>query len=171
MIDLHDPDAYPPYPVPVPEPFPEPIVRSTDPISVPVPVPVAKTESLAQAAGWETCVTYSRGHQPHATHGRPGPAPVEMWAVRMRKGDLRAVAVRTGPAWDMLYTWSPREPWTKSADLGSLRWKMIVGAPLPPTLSFAEPMASKKRGPEHVRLVDGAVYALPVGELYGPDPE
>lgn len=100
-------------------PFPEPIVPSTEPNRMPdrLPGPILAMAKRAQEVGWITHVTYSLGYQPHATHGRPGLKPVEIWAVRMRKGDRGAVAVKTGPTWDMLYTWSPTAPWTKHSTL------------------------------------------------------
>jgi hypothetical protein len=100
-------------------PFPAPIVRSSELERMPdrLPAPILAMAKRAQQAGWYTHVQYSYGHQPHATHGRPGVQPVEIWAVRMRKGDRGAVAVKTGPTWDMLYTWSPTQPWTKYPNL------------------------------------------------------
>lgn len=87
--------------------FPAPAVTSRDPHPEQIPGPVFKLYGYAQAHGWKAEVTYSRGCLPHATHGRPG-EPKDLWAVRMAKRDMRAVAVQHSGGWKSLWTWSPR---------------------------------------------------------------
>lgn len=91
-----------------PEPFPEPIATSRDGhVPPPIPAPVKALQVAVERAGWATLVQHSEGHVPHATHGRPGAAAKPIWALRMRKGERGAVAVRTGAAWEFFYVWSP----------------------------------------------------------------
>jgi hypothetical protein len=145
-------------------PFPAPVKLSTECTVRPLPAPVKAVADKASTIGWMTRIQDSTGYMPHATHGRPGDKPVDVWAVRMRKGDRSAVAVRTGTSWDMLYTWSSDMPWTKHGTLGDLRWWLACWCPIPVGTEFAESMGSKKRGPAHIRLVDGAVWADAMGE-------
>lgn len=87
---------------PAAEPYPAPLATSTD---KPAPGPVANLYKTAVLLGWTPEVTYAHGFMPHATHGRPGEAK-ESWAVRLSRGEQRAVAVRLGAAWSSLWTWS-----------------------------------------------------------------
>lgn len=98
-----------PQPQPAPSPpFPRPEVPST---AVPVDAVAKKAaKDLALYAigkGWTVLVTRARGCFPHGSTGRPGP-PRDSLAVRMARGDDRAVAVYVqGSAWtwDTLYRW------------------------------------------------------------------
>jgi hypothetical protein len=94
---------------PVEAPFPRPRVASTDPIpSYAVqPGPVTQLKALAEGKGWLVSVTYSEGYEPHATTGRPSAKVKTKWALRMRRGQERAVAVRTDNAWTSFWHWSP----------------------------------------------------------------
>jgi hypothetical protein len=90
------------------ETFPEPLRASDSPDPLPeVPGPVLKLQRLAEGAGWATLATYAVGHHPHATHGRPSATAKPSWALRMRRGDQRAVAVRVGSAWASFWYWTP----------------------------------------------------------------
>lgn len=89
------------------DPFPAPVATTRDGHVPPViPAPVATLVAAVQRQGWATLVQHSEGHVPHATHGRPGVAPVVHWAVRMHKSARGAVAVRKGAAWEFFYVWS-----------------------------------------------------------------
>lgn len=92
---------------PVAEPFPAPVATTQDGHVPPAqPGPVRELVAAVESDGWATLVQHSAGHVPHATHGRPGPAPVEHWAVRMHRGHRGALAMRKGAAWEFFYVWS-----------------------------------------------------------------
>lgn len=93
-------------PPPAPEPFPLPEHTSNQPHPQAIPQPVVSLNLLALMAGWGVLLTHSRGHVPHATTGRPLRGAKELWALRMSRGDQRAVAVRQGDKWASLWTWS-----------------------------------------------------------------
>lgn len=89
--------------------FPTPVVGATTTPegSVVKPKPVADLERVVALYGWEYMTTYASGWVPHATHGRAtSEDPKPSWAVRMRRGTQRAVAVRMGNAWASIWTWS-----------------------------------------------------------------
>lgn len=95
------------------EPFPAPEVTSDDPQgSVVIPSPATDLAVYAAALGWEHMVTYARGWVPHATHGRPLKGVRESWAVRLRRENRRAVAVRMGGNWVSMWTWGQGEQFT-----------------------------------------------------------
>lgn len=97
-------------PAPVAQPvadFPAPLVTSHDPIPGKAPAVVSKLIRLAEARNWKVELTYSEGYEPHATYGTPSAKPKAKWALRMARGERRAVAVRTDSAWTSLWTWSP----------------------------------------------------------------
>jgi hypothetical protein len=83
--------------------FPAPLRASTDPGGTPgIPGPVLKLQRDAQEAGWAVERTYAVGFLPHATHGRPGEAAKESWALRMTRGTDRAVAIHMAGTWTLL---------------------------------------------------------------------
>lgn len=90
---------------PVPA-YPPPLTDSDTVLSIDAPRPVTDLEMYAMQHGWTVRLTYSEGWEPHATHGRPGDKPKIKWAVRMRRGSQRAVAVRTEDKWSSFWTWS-----------------------------------------------------------------
>lgn len=135
-------------PVPEPEPYPEPVVSSRDGVPGPKKTAVAALVRLAEAHGWSVQVTYAKGCFPHGATGRPG-APKESLAVRMERGQERAVAVYVGGStwsWDTLVVlgradfWRypglgmfmdmtfglehavPLPPWTRCPVVGTYRW-------------------------------------------------
>jgi hypothetical protein len=79
---------------------------------------------LAWSLGWSTVVTRAVGTMPHAIHGTPG-QELESWAVRMVRGGQRAVAVRRGPGWSSLWTWSSDQLHTRSSTLAE--FKILLG--------------------------------------------
>lgn len=94
---------------PEPAPYPEPLVTSEDGQEpAKRPGPVTDLAALAESLGWDVRrITYAEGWVPHATHGTPGKAPKQSWAIRMARGEHRAVAVRMGDAWDSFYVLGP----------------------------------------------------------------
>jgi hypothetical protein len=100
--------------------FPEPTVTSNDPV-IPdtMPGPVSALVRLAESKGWTVAVTYSKGHEPHATHGTPSAKPKAKWAVRMIRGRCSARAVRTGDAWSSFWDWSPEQFMQRSPTLAA----------------------------------------------------
>lgn len=109
-----------------PDPYPAPAVSSRDGV-IPIDPPTAfiALQVVAEAAGWDTLVQYARGHYPHARTARPGAAARESLALRLRRADESAVAAYVAGSktwsWDYLYTWSPRQPWTKYATVTAFR--------------------------------------------------
>lgn len=132
------------------EPFPAPLRASTDSGGTPeYPGGVVGLQRDAQRAGWSTELTYAVGYMPHSTHGRPGTAPKPSWALRMARGDERAVAVHRDGSWDSLWRWSSQRFFERFATLAafvdavtgvlvslpsSAEWeKMLMKRPLKPT--------------------------------------
>jgi hypothetical protein len=104
------------------DPYPAPLVTSEDGAPGPVKTAVTSLVREVTAVGWTAVVTYAKGWMPHATHGRPGAQPVESLAVRMHRGDRRAVAIYVSGSswsWDSLWVWAlgefPDKPGTISA--------------------------------------------------------
>jgi hypothetical protein len=87
--------------------YPAPEVTSRDGVAGPEKRAVRDMVRAVGATGWAAKVTYAKGHVPHATTGRPGAEPRESLAVRMWRGDQRAVAVYVdhgaGWSWDTLW--------------------------------------------------------------------
>lgn len=52
-------------------PTPEHSSRDPWPVDFVAPGPVAQLRMLAERAGWDVTMTYSRGHYPHGTTGQP----------------------------------------------------------------------------------------------------
>lgn len=105
----------------LPETFPAPSVTSADPVPDQMPGPVSALVRLAEAKGWKVLVTYSVGHEPHASHGTPSAKPKVKWALRMAIGQRRAVAVRTDDAWTSLWDWSPEQNMQRSPTLAAFQ--------------------------------------------------
>jgi len=95
------------------ESFPEPIITSRDSVDIPTPSPVLTLLAFAERLSWESRLTYAKGWMPHATTGWPL-GPYETWALRLRRGDCRAVAIRKGDDWKAFWTWSPRRLMTRA---------------------------------------------------------
>lgn len=87
--------------------FPAPIITSNDPAHIATPAPVLTLLAYAERLDWESRLTYAKGWMPHAKTGKPL-GPYETWALRLRQGDCRAIAVRKGDDWNAFWTWSPR---------------------------------------------------------------
>lgn len=134
-------------------PYPVPTVTSRDGILPEAPAPVAALQRRAEAAGWTVVRRYSRGCEPHATTGRPS-AEKDFHALVMARSDgRRATAIYAGTksmAWDSLWTWSLTEVMRRSSTAGHLGWALVVGRPLAAGMNPAEPLASRRRGPEWV---------------------
>lgn len=104
-------------------PFPAPLVTAGQPwegMVVP-PKPIMDMARYADAAGWDHMITYAKGWVPHATHGRPSEKPKESWAVRMKRGEQRAVAVRMDAQWASLWTWAADSPFVHHKGLGEFK--------------------------------------------------
>ena len=76
---------------------------------------------LAHSHGWTGAITQARGHVPHATHGTPGKVAKVSDALRLTRGQQRAVAVRMGDKWESLWTWSPEQFFTRHASLEAFK--------------------------------------------------
>ena len=105
------------------ETFPAPLRTSREPLGSPVPGPVGKIASAAMSAGWDVLVTQAEGYWPHATTGRPGVRPKVSWAVRLRRDDQRAVAVRVESSWMSLWYWTQVSPFQRAKTLAEfMEW-------------------------------------------------
>lgn len=104
---------------PPPAHFPAPLVTSDLPVQLSQPGPVTDLEARAAALGWDTMITYAKGWTPHATHGTPSKQAKESWAVRLRRGPFRAVAVRMGGTWASMWTWSDTDRFTHHRTLAA----------------------------------------------------
>jgi hypothetical protein len=102
------------------EKFPAPLVTSNDgqEDALVHPGPVDALAEFARTCGWETKITYAEGWVPHAKLGTPL-GPKALWAVRMRRGTVRAVAVRTDGTWTSL--WKMADTWQRFTTLGSFQ--------------------------------------------------
>ena len=87
-------------------PHPEPEVRCRLATDAEVPRTAKALRDKATAAGWEVVATYSRGNQLYA-NGKPG-GVVDCLALRMRRGDERAVAVWVDGKFDVAHLWRER---------------------------------------------------------------
>lgn len=100
-------------------PYPAPSVTSEDGLPGPAKLAVGSMESHAVLHGWNIRTTYAKGHVPHARLGTPSVTPRESLAVRMWRGEQRAVAVYVGVdkvwSWTTLYLWRLGEFPTKYA--------------------------------------------------------
>lgn len=105
----------------VEQPFPAPILTSdTDSVITPSQ-PAGALLALASGSGWAGVITHAHGHMPHATHGRPSAAAKKSEAVRLVRGNQRAVAVRMGGSWSSLWTWSSTQFFTRHATLEAFK--------------------------------------------------
>lgn len=153
-------------------PYTAPVVTSRDGVLPTAPPPVAELEAKARAACWTVVREYARGCEPHATTGVPG-AERDLHTLRMAKGDQRATAIYSGNktmSWDSLWVWSTSTFFKRLPALGAMRWWLVMLADLADGMKPAEPVASKRRGPEHVRLVlkDKARLVHYLGLEHGP---
>jgi len=87
--------------------YPAPVLTSMDTPDAPPSKPARDLLALAQSLGWEGVITQAKGHVPHAAHGTPGATAKPSDAVRLRRGQQRAVAVRMDGKWSSMWTWSP----------------------------------------------------------------
>lgn len=102
-------------------PYPAPSLTSVMPYAQPASKPAAALLLLAGAHGWQGVITFARGRMPHSIHGTPGAAEKFSEALRLSRGDRRAVAVRMGGSWSSLWTWSGSEFFTRHATLEAFK--------------------------------------------------
>jgi hypothetical protein len=91
------------------EAYPAPTLTSKDMPAEEASRPASDLLMLAHERGWIGEITQARGHVPHASYGTPGKAAKFSEAVRLRRGDCRAVAVRMDGSWASMWTWSPTQ--------------------------------------------------------------
>ena len=115
---------------PEPEPYPAPALTSDMPSDQKPSAPAAALLSLAVAHGWTGTITHAHGNPPHATHGRPLAAKASE-AVRLGRGQQRAVAVRMGGSWTSLWTWSPSQFFTRHATLEAFKMALSTSSRMP----------------------------------------
>lgn len=106
---------------PAKQPYPAPSLTSADPLRKPTSAPAAGLLRLALSLGWDGAITQAEGHVPHSTLGTPGKAAKFSEAVRLRRDDRRAVAVRMGGSWASLWTWSPDQFFTRHSTLAAFQ--------------------------------------------------
>lgn len=114
--------------------YPAPAVTSKDGLPGPAKAAVGDMETHAVLHGWNIRTTYAKGHVPHARLGTPSATPRESLAVRMWRGEQRAVAVYVGAgkswSWTTLYLWRLSEFPTKYINVTSFRDALTVeGSP------------------------------------------
>lgn len=103
-------------------PYPAPTLTSRMPPVDAAPAPLESLRAYAAAAGWRVGIPrQSIGHEPHATHGRPGEAPKVFWSCRFQRGPREAVVVRAGSAWSSLWTWSSTQFFRRHATLEAFK--------------------------------------------------
>ena len=86
--------------------YPAPSLTSADPMPQPASAPAAQLLIVASSRGWTGTITMARGFMPHASYGTPGKREQFSEAVRLYRGEQRAVAVRRDGSWSSLWTWS-----------------------------------------------------------------
>lgn len=89
--------------------YPAPVLTSMDTPPGPPSQPALDLLAYAHLLDWEGVITQAKGHVPHATYGTPGKAAKYSDAVRLRRGQQRAVAVRMDGDWASMWTWSPEQ--------------------------------------------------------------
>lgn len=109
--------------------FPKPLVGATVKGPEDWPDPVADLAALARRSAWLYQVTYAKGWTPHASYGTPSAKPKESWALRMRRGQERAVAVRMDGSWSSFWYWSPDTLMSRSKLLEDFRQVLSTGYP------------------------------------------
>lgn len=114
--------------------YPAPTVTSEDGLPGLVKLAVVNMELTARGSGWNTRTTYAKGHVPHARLGTPSATPRESLAVRMWRGEQRAVAVYVATAggawsWTTLYLWRLGEFPTKYATVTPFLDALTMGVP------------------------------------------
>ena len=123
---------------PEPQVYPAPVLTS-DMAAVIIPSqPAASLAELARSYGWDGMITFAEGNLPHATHGRPL-ALQKSEAVRLRRGDRRAVAVRRGGSWTSLWTWSTSQFFTRHATLEAFRTALAST----PRTGYTQPVTNR----------------------------
>lgn len=102
------------------EAYPAPKLRSDTPVVITPSAPAASLLSLAGDNGWDGVITHAEGNLPHASYGTPG-AVKKSEAVRLARGDQRAVAVRMGGEWKSMWTWSSTQFFRRSSTLAQFK--------------------------------------------------
>lgn len=111
-------------------PYPAPTLTSDMPLRQPPSRPARDLLTLAQTHGWNGRITQAEGHVPHASWGTPGKSPKFSEAVRLRRGDQCAVAVRVGGSWASLWTWAPTQFFTPHKTLAAFQEALPVDNPV-----------------------------------------
>jgi len=112
------------------EPYPAPEVSSRAGVQGPAKDAVKAARLLAQAHGWDTLVTYSRGCLPHGTTGAPGPVR-DVLMLRLHRGAERAYASYVSGAkswsWDSMASWrtDAAGSWTGYDTIGLLQDRLF----------------------------------------------
>lgn len=104
---------------PAVDPYPAPLVAVQERPRAEWPKVIGDLWALGEVHGWDSTVTYAVGYLSHASYGTPGDKPKQSWAVRMKRGGRRAVAVRMGDDWESLWTWSSDQFFTRHGTLGA----------------------------------------------------
>lgn len=118
--------------IPEPAQFPPPLTGATTRPVDDWPGPVEQLAALAATLGWNLKVTYAHGFTPHARLGTPSAMPKESWAIRLNRGDERAVAVRMAGMWSSFWYWSPNTLMRRSDTLIDFRARLCPqGYPQP----------------------------------------
>lgn len=109
-------------------PFPDPIVSSRDGLMPFTMKPVEQLEAYAKARGLDTLVQYACGYLPSGVNGKPLKGSRDSFSIRMQRKHFRAVALyvagtsSSSPwSWQMLYTLTDGESWTRHPLLDSFK--------------------------------------------------
>lgn len=99
-------------------------------IPIAAPAPVQALKAFAETFGWQTWLTYARGHGIHGSTGKPT-SEVHSLALRLKFPGARACAVYVSPvaktawSWKSLWVWGPA---TMFLPVGMADFKTFVHA-------------------------------------------
>ncbi len=105
--------------------YPAPLLTSEQPCDREPDKPMRDLRTLAESFGWTVCLKFAEGYYPHATRGTPGSRPKASQALRMVRGEERAVAVRVEGSWASFWTWSRTRFFTRHLLLEEFKGVLI----------------------------------------------
>lgn len=98
----------------------------------------------AEAWEWACLLQAARGWKQHSTRGVPLKV-VDSYAVRMHRGQYRAVAVHTGGAWSSVWIWGPDLPLFGHCGVTELRMWLCGPVEQPMPASWYAELRAKRQ--------------------------